>query len=166
MMQNNDSETPLSGEVEIEVKNTRGLKINQKNSKFQKQMQEKAKAQKESFEFGDKADAFMEMRQNKINKGQEISKKILNSLRDTTLPKNKGSLAEQYEKDIRGELNNYIIELNNDLEEANDGMGSSLGILILTKALFEMRDKLNESMFHIEYLNKEIISLKKELLKK
>lgn len=149
---------PVAFEREREVKNTRGLKMKTSNSRFQNGIEEKKQAEKAKESFDKKAEQFVADRQNQQAKGFDLAKVFMTVIRDKTLQSQKGILASNEEKELREEFQHFILDLNNDPGQKYDGMGSLNAIALLTKTLFEMRDRMNDMEFEIISLKKKIAS--------
>jgi hypothetical protein len=75
---------------------------------------------------------------------------------DKTLAQNKGGIADDVEREIRQDLIQLALDLNNDENEEDNGKGSVIALSAMTKILLVYRDRLNE----LEY---QLLQLKREL---
>lgn len=86
----------------------------------------------------------------------ELGKQFLNNLTDRTLVQNKGPIKQSLEKEIHNKLVNLAVEINNDSNEQQDGMGSISLIVVLMKCIFMLRDRCNQLEFEIESLQSKL----------
>ena len=66
--------------------------------------------------------------------------------------KNKGSIANDVEREIRQELIQLALDLNNDEFEEGNGKGSVVVLSAITKVLLQYRDRINQLEFEIHQL--------------
>ena len=75
---------------------------------------------------------------------------------DRTLNRNRGSIANDVEREIRQEIIKLAEDMNNDENEENDGKGSVVVLSVVTKILLNYRDRLNDMEFEIQQLKREL----------
>jgi hypothetical protein len=83
-----------------------------------------------------------------------IVSQFLVSMKEKTLPDNKGVLAQDFEKKMRSELVQLVIEINNDEAEPKDGLGSATLFAALLKVIMLQRDRLNELEYRLLQVEK------------
>jgi uncharacterized protein (UPF0147 family) len=142
--------TAFSGNREVTA--AKGVKLKNKNAEKAEQERVDRQNYKQQFELN--ADKTVEYQNEKTRKSVEVISKFLNLSQDKTLPRNKGAIAKDVEKEIRQELLNFTIELNNDENEDNMAYGSVIAINVLLKIILLQRDRLNEIEYEIESLKK------------
>lgn len=135
-----------------EVTAARGVKLKNKNAEKAEQDRIAKLNYKQQFEAS--ADRTIEYQSEKTRKSVEVISKFLNLSQDKTLPRNKGAIAKDVEKEIRQELLNFAIDLNNDEAEENMAYGSIIAINVLLKIILLQRDRLNEIEYELESLKK------------
>lgn len=133
---------------EREVKTTRTLKLGAglKQSRFQADLQAKQNQVRIQEEFEKKADNFINNHLSYQENGANIAKKFIGAIRDKTLNNNKGVLSKELEREIREDLLNLIRSMNMDPDQEDD-QGTVSGMALMIKAIFELRDRVNELEF-------------------
>ncbi|HVI40810.1 MAG TPA: hypothetical protein VM577_09130 [Anaerovoracaceae bacterium] len=130
---------------------TKTVKLDSKKSKFAKQLEGKQVFEKRA----EVAHQKMMGRQEEI---YLLGSKFVEMMKDKTLPENKGPIQQSLEKEILGKLINFAIDLNNDMDEPKDSMGS-IGLLALVfKSTLVMRDKYNLLEYKVEQLERQLKS--------
>ena len=140
-----------------EVVATRGVKIRNKGA----EIAEKEKLQKEEYlkNFNQRADKTVQYNTEKNKRVVECISKLMTLADDKTISQNRGSIATDVEKEIRQNLIQMALDLNNDENEEDNGKGSIVVLSAFTKILMMYRDRLND----LEY---EMARLKAELKKR
>jgi hypothetical protein len=141
---------------EREVTATRGVKLRNKGAE-QKEQEAKERAEYMR-KFDVNADKTMEYHNEVNNRTVEAVKRFLKITEDKTLARNRGVIANDVEREIRQELMELAIDLNNDENEPDNGKGSVVTLTVVLKVLLNYRDRLND----LEYEN---VQLRRELNK-
>lgn len=151
-----DTRLPFQEESDIAVK--RSLKGSlSSRSMFQKNLEDESISAEK---FSKAADMVYDNLNDRAALIRDLSKSFMTAIRDKTPPENKGGIAIEFERDVRSRLNSAIYEMNNDVISEEDGVGSQAGIALLSKALFEIRDRINSIEYEINKLSKEISKIK------
>lgn len=137
-----------------EVTATRGLKLKNKNA--EKKEQEKIEREQYKEKFEKSADQAVQNYEDKNKKALEVISKFMRLSEDKTLSKNKGYIGIDVEKEIRQELIQLVIDLDNDESESEYGKGSVVAISILSKIVLNLRDRINDLEFEISSLKNGI----------
>lgn len=147
---------PFQGirEEDKKEKVIKGVKLNNENSRFAKQANDIE-------EFEKQADAIMDRRPARNKRAFELAQQFLAALRDKTLDENKTMINRDVETELKNNLVNFLIEINNDLDEDRDCMGSAAVISLLLKSMLIQRDIINETAYKVSLLEKELSSLRK-----
>lgn len=143
---------PFLNEITPEAtKITKGTKLNNDKSMFSK-----VKVDKESFEAA--ADKYIGGLQERDKQAVELARQFINIIKDKTLPENKSKVAENVERELKNKLLNLGIDINNDENEENDGMGSMAIISLLIKTVLLQRDTINLLDYRLYKLEKLVSS--------
>lgn len=128
-------------ETESKVVVNREVKLNNNKSKLAQAAKEQ---EAEKYQFEQQADAFIENHEARKNNSLALAIQFMGALKDKTLSQNRGIIAEDVEKEMRTKLVGLAIDINNDPNEEDEGMGSVALINLLMKAVFYQRDRINE----------------------
>ncbi len=141
-------------DVDKEVVATRGVKLKNKNA----ERKEKEKIEREEYKrkFDEKAEKTIQHYNEQNNRAINIISRFIKMAEDKTLAQNKGGIADDVEREIRQDLIQLALDLNNDENEEDNGKGSVVALSAVTKIILLYRDRLNE----LEY---ELLQLKREL---
>ena len=131
------------------------LKIDGTKSRFAKQARVRE-------DFERRADAKYDQIVDRKQRAMELAKQFWNMIQDKTLVAQKGPLQQSVEKEVLNNLVQYVIEVNNDPDEQNDGMGSTALEALLCKALLHQRDMINDLQYKLNQLEKKISKLSSE----
>lgn len=130
---------------------TKTVKLDNKKSKFAKQIENKQIFEQKA----EKVHSKMMSRQEEIFL---LGSKFIEMMRDKTLVENKGPIQQSLEKELLGKLITFAIELNNDNDEPQDGMGSVGLLTLMFRSALLMRDKYNLLEFKVDQLEKQLKS--------
>ncbi|MFA5757975.1 MAG: hypothetical protein WC942_01160 [Clostridia bacterium] len=139
-------------DINKEVVATRGVKLKNKNA----EILEKEKQEKEEYKqkFNKLADKTIEYQDQKSKKAVDCVSKFLSLATDKVLPRNKGVIASDVEREIRQDIIQLALDLNNDETEEDNGKGSVVVLSVLTKIILLYRDRLNDLEYELECLKK------------
>ena len=140
-----------------EVVATRGVKIRTKAS-IQKEQEDKER-EEYSARFAVNADKTMQYHQEKDARAIEVVSKYINMISDKSLVRNRGSIANDIEREIRQKIIQLALDMNNDENEEDNGKGSIVVLTAVTKVLFMYRDRLNDLEFEVQQLKREVNKL-------
>jgi hypothetical protein len=140
-----------------EVTATRGVKIRNKSS-IQREQEEKEREEYKA-KFEENADKTVQYHNEKSSKAIKIISVYLKMIEDKTLAKNRGSIANDVERENRQNIIQLAIDMNNDENEEDNGKGSIVVLSAVTKILLMQRDRLNELEFEVEQLKRELKKL-------
>lgn len=87
-------------------------------------------------------------------RASELAIKFRKLYEDKTLPMNRGPFAGDLEKEVLSDMISLAIEINNDPEEQNEGMGSLSWITFLFKICLAQRDRLNKLEYSVLQMEK------------
>ena len=133
---------------------TRGVKLKNKNTeKFEKEQLEKETYKQK---FSQTADRAVEHSADKGKRAVSVISRFLNLANDKTLARNRGGIAADVEKEIRQELLQLALDLNNDETEPDNGSGAVVAISVLAKIVLLYRDRINELEFKLGNLERDI----------
>jgi len=137
-------------DVNKDVVATRGVKL--KNKAAEKREAEKLEREQYKERFEKAADQSFKDDQDTHEKALNTISKFMKMSEDKTLSRNKGSIALDVEREIRQELRQLVIDLDNDETKDEYGTGSIIAISILSKIVLNLRDRIND----LEYENVQL----------
>lgn len=144
---------PFLDEATLETtKITKGTKLTNQRSMFSKQ-----NVEKESFE--QSVDKYVGELKDRNKKAFDLAKQFVEIIKDKTLPENKSIIVNDVERELKNKLLELSIEINNDENEENDGMGSLAIISLLLKVVMMQRDSINLLDYRLSKLEKNMSSL-------
>jgi hypothetical protein len=135
-----------------EVQATRGVKL--KNRSAEKLEQEKKEREEYKARFDDNADKTVKYHQEQSSRAVQVIQRYMKMTDDKTLSQNKGSIANDVEREIRQDLIQLALDLNNDEFEEDNGKGSVVVLSALTKVLLQYRDRINQLEFEIQQMKR------------
>jgi hypothetical protein len=144
-------------DVNKEVVATRGVKL--RNKAAEKREAEKLEREQYKERFEKAADQSVQNEQDTQERSLNTITKFMKMFENKILHRNKTSIALDVEREIRQELVQLVIELDNDETKDEYGTGSVIAITILSKIVLNLRDRIND----LEYEN---VQLKKHLSEK
>ena len=149
-----DDEKPLQ---------SKGSKLDPSKSQFKQKNTRK--------DFFERADQTMSSVEDKRQRAFDLTKQFWESIKDTTLPENKGPLKKTLEKELAEKLISYAIEVNGEIDvtdvdgnvigKEHEGMGSVSMIALILKVLMYQRDINNKLQFKVSELETKLNSLLK-----
>jgi hypothetical protein len=155
MMNPNEQEGPLPFQDPKEHVATKGVKLKNKQSEKEKRTKDKQLREEELQErFERLATKAVDDRQERNKRAYDLAKQFMQASRDKTLPLNKGLVAKDVEREMRGNIVQFAVEANNDEMEQYDGMGSVAIMNILLKVVLEQRDRINDLEYKLVQLEK------------
>jgi hypothetical protein len=144
-----------------EVVATRGVKLKTKDSVKKEQEAKEREEYKARFE--QNAEKTIKYHDEKEKVAVEIISKYLKMIEDKTLVRNRGSIANDVEREIRQQIINLALDMNNDETEEDNGKGSIVVLSAVTKILIVYRDRLNNIEFEFEQLKREVNKLSSQV---
>jgi hypothetical protein len=135
-----------------EVTATRGVKLKNKSAEIREQEKREREAYKARFE--ENAEKTVKYHENQGNHAVQVIHRYMKMTEDKTLSQNKGSIANDVEREIRQELIQLALDLNNDEFEEDNGKGSVVVLSAVTKVLLQYRDRINQLEFEIHQLKR------------
>ena len=140
-----------------EVVATRGVKLKSKATVQKEKDAQEREEYKARFE--ENAEKTIKYHDEKGNRAVEIISRYLKMTEDKTLVINRGSIANDVEREIRQELIQLALDMNNDENEEDNGKGSVVVLSVVTKILMRYRDRLNDLEFEMQKLKREVSKL-------
>jgi len=140
-----------------EVVATRSVKLKTKAA-AQKEQEAKERAEYQE-RFEDNAQKTIKYHQDKGTKAVEVISRYLKMTEDKTLLRNRGSIANDVEREIRQQVLQLALDMNNDENEEDNGKGSVVVLSAVTKILLMYRDRLNDVEYEVQQLKREIHKL-------
>lgn len=113
-------------------------------------------------DFEKRADAFVEKQQGRNSLAIDLARQFLEQVHSKVLTVNKTNINTEIETEIKNKLISLLIEINNDENEQQDGMGSATIISLILKSVFIQRDIINDLSYEVSELKKELSSLDKQ----
>jgi hypothetical protein len=135
-----------------EVTATRGVKL--KNKSAEKLAQEKKEREEYKARFEDNAEKTVKYHEQQGGRAVQIISRYMKMTEDKTLAQNRGSIANDVEREIRQDLIQLALDLNNDEFEEDNGKGSVVVLSALTKVLLQYRDRINQLEFEIQQMKR------------
>lgn len=139
--------------VDKEIVATRGVKL--KNKAAEKAAQEKKEREEYKRRFSEHAERTVKYHSDTSNNTVEIIKSYMRMAEDKTLPSNRGSIGDDVEREIRQNIIQLALDLNNDENEEDNGKGSVVLLSAITKILLMYRDKINILEYELALLKHE-----------
>lgn len=133
-----------------EVVATRGVKL--RNKAAEKKAQEKKDREEYKQRFEENAEKTVQHHQQQGSKAVEIIQRYVRMAEDKTLSENKGGIAQDVEREIRQDLIQLALDLNNDENELDNGKGSVVVLSALTKILLSYRDRINKLDYELQQM--------------
>lgn len=146
--------------VNKEIVATRGVKL--KNKKAEAIAKEKEAKEEYKKKFEENADRTVAYNEEKGNRALDVISKFLKVSEDKTLAQNKGSIGNDVEREIRQDLIQLALDLNNDETEEDNGKGSVIALSVLSKIILIHRDRINELEYKLKALEYEYNQFKKD----
>lgn len=140
-----------------EVVANRSVKLKTKAAVQKEQEAKEREEYKERFE--DNAQKTIQYHQDKGAKVVDVISRYLKMTQDKTLSRNRGSIANDVEREVRQQVIQLALDMNNDENEENNGMGSVAVLSAVTKIVFMYRDRLNDLEYEIQQLKREVSKL-------
>jgi hypothetical protein len=137
-----------------EIVATRSVKLKTKAAVQKEQEEQEREEYKARFE--ENAERTVKYHDEKSKKAIDIISRYMKITEDRTLNRNRGSIANDVEREIRQELIKLAEDMNNDENEENDGKGSVVVLSVVTKILLNYRNRLNDMEFEIQQLKREL----------
>jgi hypothetical protein len=137
-----------------EIVATRSVKLKTKAAAQKEQDAQEREEYKARFE--ENAERTVKYHDEKSKKAIDIISRYMKMTEDRTLNRNRGSIANDVEREIRQEIIKLAEDMNNDENEENDGKGSVVVLSVVTKILLNYRDRLNDMEFEIQQLKREL----------
>jgi hypothetical protein len=135
-----------------EVSATRGVKL--KNKSAEKLEQEKKEREEYKARFDDNAEKTVKYHQEQGGRAVQIIQRYMKMTDDKTLAQNRGGIANDVEREIRQDLIQLALDLNNDEFEEDNGKGSVIVLSAVTKILLQYRDRINQLEFDIQQMKR------------
>ena len=134
----------------------RGVKI--KNKSEEKRLNDKKEREEYKQKFSQNADRTVVHHTESSKKAVEVITRFMNLSQDKTLKINRGSIAEDVEREARQDILQLALDLNNDESEPDNGKGSVVVVSLLSKILLTYRDRINELEYELLQLKRENLS--------
>ncbi len=146
------ADKPFLDEVTPETaKITKGTKLDNQRSMF-------AKKNSDKVSFEESADKYVGELKDRNKRAFDLAKQFMDVMKDKTLPENKSVIVQDIEREVKNKLLQLSIEINNDENEENDGMGSLAIISLLLKTVMLQRDSINLLEYKLKTLEKKMSS--------
>ena len=140
-----------------EVVATQGVKLKTKAA-LQKEQEAKERAEYQE-RFSENADKTVQYHNEKENLAVDLVSRYLKLTEDKTLVRNRGSIANDVEREIRQKIIQLALDMNNDETEEDNGKGSVVVLSVVTKVLLTYRDRINDLEYEVQQLKRELIKL-------
>jgi hypothetical protein len=137
-----------------EVVATRGVKL--KNKAAEAKENEKKEREEYMRKFDDRAEKTVKYHQEQSSRTLDIISRFFKMSEDKTLSQNRGSIADDVEREIRQQLIQLGIDINNDDNEEDNGKGSIVILSVVTKIILMYRDRLNSLEYEVQNLKREL----------
>lgn len=127
---------------EVEIKQTKGVRLDNKNSSVAKQ------PAVEVINIDDRVKDIIDDQKEMTKLTANLTQRIINALNDKTLNENKSPEEKELDKIV---VNDYVklARMINNTENQEEGIGNLSFIFAVAKCLFILKDRINE----IEYKN-------------
>lgn len=135
-----------------EHKATRGVKL--KNKAADQKEQEKREREEYRARFDDSAEKTVKYHQDQGSRAIQIIQRYMKMSEDKVLPHNKGGIANDVEREIRQDIIQLALDMNNDELEEDNGKGSIVVLSAVTKILMQYRDRINQLEFEVLQLKR------------
>jgi hypothetical protein len=126
-------------------------------------------------QFQEQVQSVEDKKNNYKQRAADLFLQFTKSINDRTLPQNRNSLSRDAETEMLQSMIQLAIDINNDPDEPNEGMGSLTWITCLFRTVLSQRDRITELEFRlvefqkklnssefVDFLNKEIKALDKK----
>jgi len=140
-----------------EVVATRGVKIKTKAAAQREQAEKEREDYKNKFEIN--AEKTVQYHNEKSSHAVDIISRYLRMIDDKTLIRNRGSIANDVEREIRQQVIQLALDMNNDENEEDNGKGAVVVLSAVTKVLLMYRDRLNDLEFEVQQLKRDFNKL-------
>lgn len=140
-----------------EVVATRSVKLKTKAA-AQKEHDTKERAEYMA-QFDANANKTIEHYNEQTNKAVDVISRYVSLVKDRTLSRNRNVIAADVEREIREQMINLALDLNNDENEPDNGKGSIVVLTVLAKIILLYRDRLNDLEFEVQQLRRELNKL-------
>ena len=144
-----------------EIVATRGVKLKTKAAVQKEQDAQEREEYKARFE--ENANKTIKYHDEKSKRAVDIISRYLKMTEDKTLNRNRGSIANDVEREIRQQVLQLAIDMNNDETEEDNGKGAVIVLSMVTKVLLMYRDRLNDLEFEVQQLKREQNKLSSQL---
>jgi hypothetical protein len=144
----------LGFQKEREVVATRGVKIKNKNAEQVEQQKLEHEDYKKKFDT--LADKTIQYHNEQSSRAVDCVSRFLKLSDDKTLLQNRGSVALDVEREIRQDLIQLALDLNNDENETDNGKGSVVVLSAVTKIILMYRNRLNQLECDSEQFKNEL----------
>ena len=141
-------------DADKEVVATRGVKI--KNKSAEKVESEKREREEYKRKFEERAEKTVQYHNDQSNKAVDCISRFLKLAEDKTLPQNRGGIALDVEREIRQDLIQLALDLNNDENEEDNGKGSVVVLSVVSKIILMYRDRLNQLEYELQQVKNEL----------
>ena len=138
-----------------EVVATRGVKL--KNKAAEQAAEDKRQREEYKRKFDERADQTVQHHSQQGNRAIETISRFMKMTEDKTLVRNKGGIANDVEREIRQDLIQLALDMNNDETEEDNGKGSVVVLSVVTKILLMQRDRINELEYELQQMKKDIL---------
>jgi cell division protein ZapA (FtsZ GTPase activity inhibitor) len=145
-----------SGQTPANVEKT--VKLNPKKSKFAPQFEARQAAE----QLDRAASEIHQKSQDRQQEIFELGSRFVEMMKDRTVPTQKGPVAQSVEREVLQQLINFAIEVNTDLNEPKEGMGSVSLLTLMLKVSLLMRDKHNVLEHKIHQLEQRLLQLESQ----
>lgn len=144
----------FQGSEEKEVVATRGVKL--KNKAAEKVAEDKLAREEYMRKFDERADKTIKHYNDQGSRAIEIISRFLKMIEDKTLAQNRGGIANDVEREIRQDLIQLALDMNNDEAEEDNGKGSVVALSAITKVVMLYRDRLNQLEYELSLLKGDL----------
>jgi hypothetical protein len=141
-------------DTDKEVVATRSVKL--KNKAAEQKERDRTNREEYRQKFEENADKTIQYHDDKNKRAVDCVSRYLKMANDKTLIQNKGGIAEDVEREIRQELIQMALDLNNDENEEDNGKGSVAVLSVVTKIIMLYRDRLNQLEYEMHQLKREL----------
>ena len=126
-----------------------GIKVKNQDTP---QMQEKRLKEQYKEKLDQNVEKVLETESQNKKEGDILLKRFWGVCSDKTVSKNKTEIQKSVERELRANLTEFALKLNNDPNQPDEGMGSIVVIMALIKAFWAQKDRLSDFEYEIVQL--------------
>ena len=137
-----------------------GLRIKNQDTP---QMQEKKLKEQYKQKLDQNVEKVLEAESQNKKEGSILLNRFWGVCNDKTVSKNKTEIQKSVEKELIANLTDFAFKLNNDPTQQDDGMGSVVVLMVLIKAFWNQKDRINDLEYEMLQLKSDKTRLTREI---